>query len=147
MVPHLPAFCRFPLALCAAAFASGIYLDTTLHPGLVFYIGLAIVILIIVVISTVKRFNLVATHAVLLAFVSMGVLFSSVETKSVSDTRLKRMFERGEMTSGEPFEVTGVLERAPEIAPDAPRLGMNGLSPKTNVETTCDTEAINPVRR
>ena len=35
----------------------------------------------------------------------------------------------------------------PEMAPDAPRLGMNGLSPNVKVEITCAIDASTPVAR
>src|SRR5688500_14600843 len=41
--------------------------------------------------------------------------------------------------------ITRYAPITPEIAPDAPRLGMNGLSPKLNVDTTWAIDASTPV--
>src|SRR5436305_5986415 len=54
----------------------------------------------------------------LVAFVGTGYLLALVEARSVSPNRIVRMFERGELLSDEPVEVSGIIQGQPEAAPD-----------------------------
>ncbi len=58
-----------------------------------------------------------ATLSILLAFASAGAAFASVERRGVGDERVRRLYEDGRVVSGDPVEITGVVERAPEFAP------------------------------
>src|SRR5437764_1329677 len=53
--------------------------------------------------------------------------------ESEAESRLRSFYERGSPAPGEPVELTGVLERAPEIAPDGLVLALRveGLRFKT----------------
>ena len=48
-----------------------------------------------------------------------------LEKESVTAGRVQRLYDDGTIKSGEPVEVTGVLERAPEAAPDGFYLTLN----------------------
>jgi competence protein ComEC len=60
-----------------------------------------------------------ATWLVVAAFACAGALLASADGRSENaGTRLRTLYERGVIAPGEPLELTGVLERAPEITPD-----------------------------
>jgi competence protein ComEC len=60
-----------------------------------------------------------ATWLVVAAFACAGALLASAdERRENATTRLRSLYERGAVAPGEPLELTGVLERAPEITPD-----------------------------
>ena len=60
----------------------------------------------------------IAIAFLLVAFVGTGYLLALVEARSVSPNRIVRMFERGELRSDEPVEVSGIIQGQPEAAPD-----------------------------
>lgn len=55
---------------------------------------------------------------ILLAFACVGAAFAGVERRSVGGERVRRLYEEGRVSSGDPVEITGVVARAPEFAPD-----------------------------
>jgi competence protein ComEC len=55
----------------------------------------------------------------------MGATLMLLEKESVTAGRVQRLYDDGTIKSGEPVEVTGVLERAPEAAPDGFYLTLN----------------------
>jgi ComEC/Rec2-related protein len=60
-----------------------------------------------------------ATLLVAAAFVCAGAALASAdEWRESATARLRSLYERGAVLPGEPVELTGVLERAPEITPD-----------------------------
>ena len=56
---------------------------------------------------------------VLLAFASLGASLAGVSLRrGAYGEGLRRLYEEGRIASGDPVEITGVVERAPEFAPD-----------------------------
>src|SRR5918911_1005184 len=100
-VTHRPSFNLHPLGLLAAAFAAG---------------GVCVSAAALVTFSR-KGYG-AATLLVVVAFASAGCAFGLAESRGVGRDRVRRFFEEGRVASGEPVELTGVLERAPEGAPD-----------------------------
>lgn len=115
---HRPSFNAHPLALLAAAFAVGILLarftSLTLHLSLA---AAALCVLLALVGFKRRRLN-VATTFIVLAFACLGAAFAVVERSNVGVERVRRFYEEGRIASGDPVEVTGVVARAPEFAPD-----------------------------
>jgi competence protein ComEC len=69
-------------------------------------------------VSTLKR-RTYTSYLILAAFVLAGATLASIEARDArAESRLRTLYERGAIEPGEPVEVTGVLERAPEYAPD-----------------------------
>jgi competence protein ComEC len=121
---HAPDFSSYPLAFIAAAFAAGILIARlTGSPP-------APCVLLAAAVSTSALFAAVRKHAaaarlVLLAFACAGASLASVESNAArAGTRLRSLYERGELAPADPVEVTGVLERAPEVAPDGLALSL-----------------------
>ncbi len=115
---HNKLFHSHPLAQLAGAFALG----TLAHS--VFAIPLTLLVLIAGLASvlglaalTGKRFGLAAILVTLATF-GLGAALASIEKTRIPSNQLKRMLDEKAIALGEPVEVTGVLEREPEIAPE-----------------------------
>lgn len=117
-LPHRPSFNPHPLALLAASFAAGILLaHFTAPPLFVLLVSGALVALVALV--AFKRGRLKpATILIVLAFACGGAAFAEVERRGVGGERVRRLYEEGCIVSGDPVELTGVVERATEFAPD-----------------------------
>ncbi|MGB8510921.1 MAG: ComEC/Rec2 family competence protein [Pyrinomonadaceae bacterium] len=118
-VAHRPEFSASPLVTLAASFACGILCgarsgSTALWPSLA--CG-ALFTLSSLLAFTLKKHGF-STILLIIAFACAGASLASEESGNVGEGRLQRYYERGLIASGEPLEVTGVIERAPELAPD-----------------------------
>jgi competence protein ComEC len=116
--PHRRNFSEYPLAALAASFAVGVLLSNLTHasPGLC--LTLAALSSASAIVSTLKR-HASASCLLLAALVFAGASLASLEARdSRAGSRLRVLYERGLIAPGEPVEVTGVVERAPEYAPD-----------------------------
>jgi competence protein ComEC len=116
---HRPDFSSHPLVALAASLAAGVLLVRLLHPPLAACFALASLAAAASAFAFLKREYAHAALLVAAAFVGAGALLASVEERGENaGTRLRQLYERGAVAPGEPVELTGVLERAPEIAPD-----------------------------
>lgn len=117
-VSQQPKFLPHPLAILAASLALGILLarftSVPLNPSLAF--GAACSSLAIY--SLLKRQMQFATLFLTLAFCCAGAAMMSLEQSTVGAERIKRLYDDGLIASGDPVEVTGIVARAPEPAPD-----------------------------
>ena len=117
---HRQILHSFPLAQLAIAFAAGILANA------VFALPLAVLTLITALTTVLaatafltSRIGL-ATILITISMMMLGSTLASIEKTRVPANQLKRLLdEEGErrIGVGEPVEVTGVLERDPEIAP------------------------------
>jgi competence protein ComEC len=138
-VSHRPAFSAHPLVALAAAFALGVLLARLDALPLAPCLAFAALNSASAIFATLKKRPVLATHLLVLAFACAGaVLASAGERSAGGEIRLRSFYGRGFVTSGEPVELTGVLERAPEIAPDGLMLSLRveGLRYKTE-ERAC----------
>ena len=112
------AFAAHPLAQLAAAFAFGVL------GALVFVIPLSLLIssagltTLLAAAFLLKRKPGFATMFVTLATLFVGSSLATIEKNKVPTNQLKRLLNEGTIAVGEPVELTGVLERDPEIAPE-----------------------------
>ena len=120
------AFALYPLAQLAAAFASGILAES--------YFAVSVLLLIsstalvtssaaIAVLANIRGKNSSArrgsaTMLVMFAVFMVGATLESIEQKEVPANQLRTLLDKGAVAIGEPVELTGVLERDPEIAFD-----------------------------
>ncbi len=132
-------FGEHPLVALAAAFASGVLLARFTNAPPAASIALAALASSLSLLLFLRRREAAAARLVVLAFVCVGAALSSIEAReSGSEARLRGLFASGRIVSGEPSEVTGVLERAPEIAPDGLLLSLRVESVRhKSVETSC----------
>lgn len=116
---HRPAaFAASPLALLAVAFASGIILANLFNASLAAWLASAAASSALLLYSYAVGKQGLAAVLVLLAFTCAGALLATIEREGVAHNRVRKFYEEGMIVSGEPVELTGVLERAPESAPD-----------------------------
>jgi competence protein ComEC len=116
--PHRRNFNEYPLAALAASFAAGVLLPNFTSASLGLCLTLAALTSIYTIFSTLKR-HASTSYFVLVALAFAGASLASLEARASSDaSRLRVLYERGRIAPGEPVEVTGVVERTPEFAPD-----------------------------
>jgi competence protein ComEC len=117
-LPHRRNFGEYPLASLAASLAAGVLLSTFTSARLDVCLALAALASFFAIVSTLKS-HASAPYFVLAAFIFAGASLTSIEARdSHAESRLRVLYERGVIAPGEPVEVTGVVERAPESAPD-----------------------------
>ncbi|HEY1402815.1 MAG TPA: ComEC/Rec2 family competence protein, partial [Pyrinomonadaceae bacterium] len=117
-VSHRPSFNPHPLALLAASFAAGILIARLVSPPLFISLPTSIFTTLLALVAFRRRRPAFATMSLLLAFASAGAACAGVERRGVGGERVRRLYEAGRVASGDPVEITGVVERAPEFAPD-----------------------------
>jgi competence protein ComEC len=118
-VPHRPNFSAYPLAVLAAAFALGVLLAHLTFAPPAACVTLAALASVSALTAAVTNRHAAATLLAVMAFACAGAALSSAEVSAArGSTRLRSFYERGLIFPGEPVELLGVLERAPEIAPD-----------------------------
>lgn len=119
-----PTLELYPLALLAAAFGVGVACGRA-HAILEAWLASAALASAFAVVAVFTRARRdAATPIVALAFLLTGATLSSIERERPGARGLKGFYERGLMESGDPVELTGVLERAPEEAPDGLMLSL-----------------------
>ncbi|MGH9971088.1 MAG: ComEC/Rec2 family competence protein [Pyrinomonadaceae bacterium] len=118
-VPHQQSFCANPLTYLAAAFGTGILGSHVLNPSLIPLLALAAVASLFAVVAVLKQRTRVAAAILNVTFLLAGACLASVEKQSVRPDSLKALLDGGAIASGQPVELTGVLERQPELAPSS----------------------------
>jgi competence protein ComEC len=109
----------YPLAFITLSFIVGILFASFCESSLRVWLGSgAFCTLLVMACLTQKRLEL-ATLFLTLAFLCAGVTLMSVEKGSVGVDRVQHLYEAGVIKAGAPVEVTGVLESAPELAPES----------------------------
>src|ERR1044071_9147923 len=131
-------FSEHPLVALAAAYASGVLLARLTHAPPSLCVTLAALTSALAFLAAFKRRD-AAARPVVLAFACAGAALSSIESKeAVGGARLRGLYESGRIGSAEPVEVTGVLERAPEVAPGGLMLSLRVEAVRhKSVETSC----------
>lgn len=124
-IPHRTVFAQHPLATLALSFAVGIITARFVASSLLVFMSCAGVCSILVVYTFAKRKHSVASIFLLLAFLFLGGTLAIVEKRSVASNRIRKLYDEGIVASGDPVEVTGVLDCAPEPAPDGFYLTLN----------------------
>lgn len=116
----------YPLAQLAAAFALGILGKSYIAVPLALLISSAMLVTLLtgIVILTNERRTTAsarrsdATVLVVLAVFVLGAILESIEQNQVPANQLRSLLDKGVVAIGEPIELTGVLERDPELAPE-----------------------------
>ena len=117
-IPHRTVFARHPLAALALSFALGIIFGRFIFSSLLVLLSCAGVCSIFAVYFFASGKQGTATFILGLAFLCLGTTLVLIEKKSVAADRVRRVYDEGVIASGDPVELTGVLECAPEPAPD-----------------------------
>lgn len=125
-------FVSSPLFILAVAFASGILGGHYFAPQarsiliLSVTVGVAGALLSIALIS--KRKLRPASLFLVIAFLAAGFALSLIENRPIAFNRIARMYDEGVITSGEPVEITGIVQGQPEAAPDSFYLNLRAES-------------------
>jgi competence protein ComEC len=122
---HQPAFLPHPLAVLAVSFALGIVAARFITLPLKFVAGAGVCVTLAAAYSFARRLEVAASRLLALAFCLMGATLFVIEKSSVGPARVARLYDDGLIRSGEPVEVTGIMERAVEPAPDGFYLTLN----------------------
>ncbi|MGH9837215.1 MAG: ComEC/Rec2 family competence protein [Blastocatellia bacterium] len=120
-----------PLLFSAIAFLCGLLLAAYFHVSIRIWLGATIIAWIAAGAGLLWSGRDLSITACLLVgcFAGGGALWELNEA-SVANDRIRRMFERGELSVEEPVELVGTIEAAPELAPDRIylRLSVESLS-------------------
>lgn len=108
-----PDFSLYPLLWLAACFSSGIL--AAKYVALDWKISLAVCF--IFTLSTILFYKTKSSAAFLaLAFFFAGAFCFQIKSQTVSENRLKNLYDKNIILSGDPVEIEGVLRTKPELA-------------------------------
>jgi competence protein ComEC len=115
-----------PLAQLAGAFAIGVLAALYLPIPLAWFIGsaaLATLLAVGLLLANIKNRGAksglgLATILTMVSILFIGATVASIEKNRVSANQLRSLIQKGTVAVGDPVELTGVLERDPEIAPE-----------------------------
>lgn len=111
-------FAAHPLAQLAAAFVLGILGASYFVVPLSLLVLLGVLTTLVAIAALPANKTRLATMFVTGAMVFLGGSLASIEKNKVPANQLRRLINEGVIAVGEPVELTGVLERDPEIAPE-----------------------------
>lgn len=106
-------FTHYPLLWLAVCFMCGILLAKIADVDWQIYL---LVCLTFATCAAVFRNRSFAPHLIFVAFVAVGGLYFQIENQSAADNRVKFLYDGGRIISGEPLEITGVVQSKPELA-------------------------------
>ncbi|HYX42730.1 MAG TPA: ComEC/Rec2 family competence protein, partial [Pyrinomonadaceae bacterium] len=115
---HRASFNSHPLIWLAALFAAGVLLAHICAPRLYWALACAALYTATALAACAGRRLSYALLLLSAAFVCAGASLALIEQRSGGAERLQRYYEDGRIEAGAPVELTGVLARAPEVAPD-----------------------------
>ncbi len=123
-IPHTQSLLSHPLATLAVAFIIGILVLEVLSvraSGL-FYIGVIAGLICLGSVLTAR--SGAASVFLVIAFVLAGAALAASAKQNIHNDSLKVLLDQEVISIGEPVELSGVLERQPELAPGAVYLSL-----------------------
>ena len=117
--PHAQPLSAHPFALLAIAFAGGILGAQTIPLRLMPLVIIGGLFTLVGVLALLKHRLLAASVFTTIAFTLTGACLAIIEKQEVRLDRLRVLIDQEVLASGESIELTGVLERPPESAPDS----------------------------
>ncbi|MDQ6785496.1 MAG: ComEC/Rec2 family competence protein [Acidobacteriota bacterium] len=108
-------FTLYPLLLLAVCFALGILSANFFFLGWQIYLAICLLSAVLTAVFCKRKFVLIFLSV---AFVSSGGLYLQIENQTVSPNRLKNLYDKQQIKSGDPIEIEGVLLSAPELTVD-----------------------------
>ena len=113
------AFAAHPLAQLAAAFALGILGAPFLTVPLSLLVSVAALTTVLALTAFLLRRSMKpATLLVTVATLFLGSSLAAIDKNKVPANQLKHLLAEGTIAVGAPVELTGMLERDPEVAPE-----------------------------
>ena len=111
-------FSAHPLALVAAAFAAGVLITISVYGRLWLTVIVAAGATVCSLLALLTGRHRLATMSLMIATGFLGGSLANLERERIPPNQLKRLIDTGQITIGSPVEITGVLIREPEPAPD-----------------------------
>lgn len=115
--PHTQPFFAHPLATLAAAFILGVFGVGVLPLTPLAFVGAGTTASLLSLANVVRSRSGAAAVLLWIAYIFAGATLASIEKQHVGSDSLKLLLDKGIVTSGEPVELTGMLQRQPEAAP------------------------------
>jgi competence protein ComEC len=109
--PTARNFNRHAMLVLAVCFACGIILG---RAGALGISGATVIAICLIVFCFMRRS--IALFAAPLIFIPLGTFCHEIETRSIADDRIRRIYSDGRIKSAEPVEIEGTLLRVPEPA-------------------------------
>ncbi|MDQ2936111.1 MAG: ComEC/Rec2 family competence protein [Acidobacteriota bacterium] len=110
-------FAAYPLAQLAAGSALGILGAQFFASPIPLLVTLAGLTTLLAAVALIRGKNGLATTFVFFSMLLAGGSLASIEKSNVPINQLRRLLTEGTIAVGEPVELTGVLARDPEVAP------------------------------
>lgn len=117
-VPQQLTFLPHPLAVLAAAFGLGILAASFVPLPLKLLLACGAALSFAALYGYLKRWTLASSWLIVIAFFFAGATLEALERRGIAADRVERFYDEGLIAAGDSVEVTGVLVRAPEPAPD-----------------------------
>ena len=106
-------FTLYPLAWLSICFAFGILLENLFEAFWQIYLAFCLVSAILALVFIKQKSGVLF---LLLSFAALGALCFQTEKSAVAPHRLKNLYDNQTFVSGEPVEITGILQGKPEPA-------------------------------
>lgn len=110
------SFTLYPLTWLSISFMSGIFLGNRFDISWQFCLSICLILTLLIIFFIRQKF---AALLLIFSFVALGALCFQTEAQSTAANRLKTLYDSNEFVSGEPLEITGILQSKPELAVDA----------------------------
>ncbi len=108
-------FTLFPLLRLAVCFALGILAGSFFAVDWRIHFIICLFFAVLTALFIKKSSSLIFLS---IAFIVAGSLYFQIENQTLSPHRIKKLYDAGQIKSGEPIEIEGVLENKPELAAD-----------------------------
>ena len=119
-----PSAFMFPLALLAAFFAVGVLIGLRLNVSPTVIVSLTSGCGLLSAVALLRRKSQIAVTLITLSFLLAGIMLALLEMESRPRGSVKQLIQSETIRVGEPVEITGVLQREPEIAPGRHHLNL-----------------------
>lgn len=106
-------FTFYPLLWISIFFAAGIFLADSLNFDWKIYLAAALIFSVFTIIFLKKGFVWIF---VLSAFVFVGGFYFQIQKQSEPKNSIKNLYDSGQIISGDPLEIEGVLQSKPELS-------------------------------
>lgn len=121
-VPQQASFAPHPLALLAVAFVCGIlaahFFSLPFGSAVVVSFAGSVGGTLLAGLLVWKKRLAAASGLIVLSFLCAGAMLARVGARRAATNSIAEFYDKGWIASGDPVEITGVLDRAPEAAPE-----------------------------
>lgn len=111
-------FNPYPLAIAAVCLACGILVAKVFALVLIVCLIVGLLALIGAIICFRRRAFCFAALFIFGSVACAGATLAVLERESIGENRVRRFYDEGVIASGDPVELTGVIERTPEPTPE-----------------------------